>query len=158
MRRRDQWNFFCVGHSKKKIKNPPEVSFSGNLLYIFAVDRYYKDMNKRKIKVQMLQEAHMFVESLPINAQKKIYYNILKIEMGVMDNELFKKLDGTNIWEIRSIYDGIKYRLFSFWDTRNGTIIIATHGIIKKVQKTPKKEIAKAEELRSKYFDNNKNI
>jgi phage-related protein len=30
--------------------------------------------------------------------------------------------------------------------------LIATHGIIKKTQKTPKKEIAKAERIRQEYF------
>lgn len=29
-----------------------------------------------------------------------------------------------------------------FWDTQTDTLVIATHGIIKKTQKTPKKEIA----------------
>jgi phage-related protein len=33
------------------------------------------------------------------------------------------------------------------------TIVIATHGIIKKTQKTPKKEIDKATELMKKYFE-----
>ena len=33
------------------------------------------------------------------------------------------------------------------------TIVIATHGIIKKTQKTPKKEIDKATELMNKYFE-----
>jgi len=33
---------------------------------------------------------------------------------------------------------------------------VATHGIVKKTQKTPKKEIEKAEALRKEYF-NDKN-
>ena len=32
------------------------------------------------------------------------------------------------------------------------TFVIATHGIIKKTQKTPSKEIAKAQEIRRQYF------
>ena len=36
------------------------------------------------------------------------------------------------------------------------TLVIATHGIVKKTQKTPLKEITKAEEIRKEYF-NNKN-
>ena len=35
----------------------------------------------------------------------------------------------------------------------NYYLCIATHGIIKKTQKTPKKEIAKAERIRQEYFD-----
>ncbi len=36
------------------------------------------------------------------------------------------------------------YRLFAFWDKDEETLVIATHGIIKKTQKTSPKEIAKA--------------
>lgn len=39
------------------------------------------------------------------------------------------------------------------WDTQTDTLVIATHGIIKKTQKTPKKEIAKAERIRQEYFN-----
>lgn len=35
-------------------------------------------------------------------------------------------------------------------------LVVATHGMVKKTQKTPKKEIEKAEALRKEYF-NNKN-
>ena len=34
----------------------------------------------------------------------------------------------------------------------NETLVIATHGIIKKTQKTPAKEIAKAETIKKEYF------
>ena len=39
---------------------------------------------------------------------------------------------------------------------KSGVERIATHGIVKKTQKTPLKEITKAEEIRKEYF-NNKN-
>lgn len=45
---------------------------------------------------------------------------------------------------------------FSFWDTEEETLVIATHGIIKKTQKTPLMEIAKAEDIRKEYFNNKK--
>ena len=44
----------------------------------------------------------------------------------------------------------------AFWDTEEETLVIATHGIVKKTRKTPLKEITKAEEIRKEYF-NNKN-
>lgn len=68
--------------------------------------------------------------------QEKITYNYKKIELGVMDKELFKKLENSNIWEFRTLYNGNCYRLFSFWDTETDTLVIATHGIVKKTQKT----------------------
>ena len=70
-----------------------------------------------------------------------------------MDKELFKKLDNSEIWEFRTLFNGNCYRLFSFWDTETDTLVIATHGIVKKTQKTPKKEITKAEEIRKQYFE-----
>ena len=44
----------------------------------------------------------------------------------------------------------------AFLDTEEETLVIATHGIVKKTQKTPLKEIAKAEEIRKEYFNNKK--
>ena len=100
-----------------------------------------------------MDEALFFIRSLPSKVQEKITYNYKKIEHGVMDKELFKKLENSNIWEFRTLYNGNCYRLFSFWDTETETLIIATHGIVRKTQKTPAKEIAKAEEIRRKYFE-----
>lgn len=111
-------------------------------------------MDGKKLKVVLMDEARDFVRTLPEKARKKVTYNLLKVDGGEMDKELFKKLDDTNIWEFRTLFNGICYRLFSFWDTEQETLVIATHGIIKKTQKTPSKEIHKAEEIRKQYFDN----
>ena len=99
------------------------------------------------------KEAIKFLMSLPENARDKITYNILKVAGGYMDAELFKKLENSEIWEFRTLFNGIAYRLLAFWDTQNETLVIATHGFIKKKQKTPAKEIAKAEEIRKQYFE-----
>lgn len=45
-------------------------------------------------------------------------------------------------------------RLFAFWDKDKEAFVVATHGIVKKTQKTPLKEILKAEEIRKEYFNN----
>ena len=76
----------------------------------------------------------------------------------MIDPELFKKLDDTDIWEFRTFYNKVKYRLLAFLDKDNGTntLVIATHGFIKKTQKTPPKEIAKAEDIRKAYFNSKK--
>lgn len=100
-----------------------------------------------------MDEALAFIRSQPQKVQEKITYNYLKIEQGIMNSELFKKLEGTDIWQFRTLFNGNCYRLFSFWDTETETLIIATHGIVKKTQKTPSKEITKAEEIRKLYFE-----
>ena len=78
------------------------------------------------------------------------------MEGGEIDKELFKKLENSEIWELRTLFNGVCYRLFAFWDTEREALVVATHGIMKKTQKTPKKEIKKAEAMRKEYF-NNKN-
>ncbi len=72
------------------------------------------------------------------------------------DPELFKKLN-ENIWEFRTRFNGQAYRLFAFWDKLTKSMVVATHGISKKTQKTPSKEIQKAEELMKEYYEQNKN-
>ena len=120
--------------------------------FLLTLQQNCKKMGEYKIKVILLDEALAFVRSLPIKVQEKIVYNYKKIENGLMSKELFKKLDDSEIWEFRTLYNGNCYRLFSFWDTETETFIIATHGIVKKSQKTPQKEIAKAEKIREEYF------
>ena len=66
---------------------------------------------------------------------------------------MFKKLEG-EIWEFRTKYKGIQYRLFAFWDKTGEikSLVVSTHGIIKKVSKVPQTEIEKAEKIRLDYF------
>lgn len=109
-------------------------------------------MEGQQFKVVMLEDARDFLKSLPNQARKQIYYNIAKVQGGVKDIELFKKLESSNIWEFRTLYQGVAYRLFTFWDNDSASLVVATHGIIKKTQKTPSKEIARAEEIRLRYF------
>jgi phage-related protein len=104
-------------------------------------------------QLALLEEAKLFLQSLPQQAYKKVLYNIDRIARGERNNELFKKLENSEIWEFRTLYNGIAYRLFAFWDTEKQTLVVATHGIIKKTQKTPKKEIAKAESIMELYFE-----
>lgn len=107
-----------------------------------------------EIKVIYLPEAAEFMFKINNAASEKLAFNVRKVRMGVKDKNIFKKLTGTEIWEFRALHDGNCYRLLSFWDTRSGTLIVATHGIVKKSQRTPKKEIIKAESIRKEYFDN----
>lgn len=109
---------------------------------------------KPNFDIELLPEAIAFLEKLDNKTREKIYYNIKKAQY-VNDNELFKKLNDS-IWEFRTLYNSKAYRLFSFWDKTDGkeTLVVATHGIFKKTQKTPSKEIKKAEETRKQYLDN----
>lgn len=111
---------------------------------------------KTKFRVIYSKEAVAFLSDLPLSVRKKIGYNVEKVAVGLIDNTLFKKLDNTDIWEFRTLYSGVAYRLLAFWDTDSETLVIAANGFIKKTQKTPKKEIHKAEEIRKRYFEKKK--
>jgi phage-related protein len=109
---------------------------------------------KQNFEIELLPEAVEFLNKLGDKEREKIYYNIKKAQF-TNNKELFKKLN-EYIWEFRTIYNSKAYRLFSFWDKIGGleTMVIATHGIIKKTKKTPLKEINKAEDIRIKYLEN----
>ncbi|HBG40285.1 MAG TPA: addiction module toxin RelE [Porphyromonadaceae bacterium] len=109
---------------------------------------------KQKFDIELLPEAIEFLDTLDDKTRVKIYYNMRKSQF-VNDNELFKKLNDF-IWKFRTLYNNKSYRLFSFWDKSDGqeTLVVATHGILKKTQRTPIKEIKKAEDIRVQYFDN----
>ena len=107
-----------------------------------------------KYEVQFLEPAKVFLDKLDIKSREKIIFNIWK-SRETNDPQLFKKLTG-NIWEFRTAFNNKQFRLFAFWDKFDNkkTLVIATHGMIKKSQKTSKNEIEKAEQLRKKYFEN----
>nr|WP_301185293.1 type II toxin-antitoxin system RelE/ParE family toxin [uncultured Helicobacter sp.] len=110
-------------------------------------------MEVNKINIFLSDEAKAFVRSLPEKAKKKVTFNIRKVEGGEMDKDLFKKLND-NIWELRTSYNGMCYRLLAFWDKERGALIIATHGFVKKTWKVPQKEIDRAEAFMKQYYSN----
>ncbi len=53
---------------------------------------------------------------------EKTLYNIRKSQVE-LDPELFKKLSD-NIWEFRTLYQGLQYRLLAFWDKSSQQLIL----------------------------------
>ena len=111
---------------------------------------------KSKFEIIFLEEAIEFVRNLDAKSRKKIYYNIDKAKF-LNDPKLFEKLEG-EIWYFRTKSFSFQYRIFAFWDKTDNrnTLVLATHGVIKKSNKIPKNEIQKAERIRQEYI-NNKN-
>ena len=99
-----------------------------------------------------MEEAKEFLDNLADKPREKIIYNIRKAQL-TQDKELFKKLND-EIWEFRTLYNKRHYRLFAFWDKidKIDTIVISTHGLIKKTDKTPPGDIIRAERLRNLYL------
>lgn len=114
--------------------------------------------NKKKLmryfETKFLDEADEFISKLDQKTARKIIYNIDLAEQ-TNDPRLFKKLQN-DIWEFRTKYAGLQIRLLAFWDKSDNkeTLVIATHGFVKKVDKVPSNEIERAERIRHKYFNN----
>ena len=108
-------------------------------------------MNK-KFEIKFLQGVIDFFEQVDAKTRDKIIFNIHKSQK-TNDNTLFKKLTD-EIWEFRTLYSKKQYRLFAFWDKSDkiNTLVVATHGIIKKTKRTPKKEIEKTVEIKKNYI------
>ncbi len=68
-----------------------------------------------------------------------------------MPSTYFKKLVSTEeIWECRIQLGSNAYRIFCFFDGHS--VVILTHGLIKKTQKTPQREIKRAEGYRRDHL------
>lgn len=110
----------------------------------------------KRFETRLLEEAFEFVQKQDLKVRKKILQNIRRAEQH-SDPKFFKKLT-SEIWEFRTLYSGIQYRLLAFWDKedKTETLVFATHGIIKKTSKVDKNEIDKAEKIRANYLKNKK--
>ena len=133
------------------------VSINGT---IYLSSRYISakmEEVRAKFRVVYSEEADRFLQKLPFKIRSKIIFNIQKSRY-LIDPELFKKLDNSDIWEFRTLYNKISYRMLAFWDktTAIDTLVIATHGFIKKVNKVPRAEIVKANRIRQVYFNDKK--
>ena len=102
--------------------------------------------------VQFSEDALSYLKSIDKKHAEKILYNIRKAQME-RDAELFKKLT-EEIWEFRTLIQGLQYRMLAFWDKTDNknTLVISTHGFVKKRSKVPDDEIDKAKQLRIRYF------
>jgi phage-related protein len=111
----------------------------------------------RFFETKFLEEADAFIATFDSKSVKKILYNIDLAEQ-TNDPKLFKKLQN-DIWEFRTKFAGLQIRLLAFWDKSDNkeTLVIATHGFIKKVDKVPSNEIDRAVRLRDKYFKGKQN-
>ena len=108
----------------------------------------------RYFETRFLDEVDKFIFGLDKKAARKVFYNIDLAEQ-TNDPKLLKKLQN-EIWEFRTKFAGLQIRLLAFWDKTDNkeTLVIATHGFIKKVDKVPTNEIDRAVRLRDKYFKN----
>ncbi|MBI4699035.1 MAG: type II toxin-antitoxin system RelE/ParE family toxin [Nitrospirae bacterium] len=93
-----------------------------------------------------------FLDSLSGKVAQKIAWVLSLVEdLDVVPSTYFKKLVRTEeIWECRIQLGSNAYRIFCFFDGHS--VVVLTHGLIKKTQKTPQREIERAETYRRDYL------
>jgi phage-related protein len=92
-----------------------------------------------------------FLNSLPAKvAQKVLWVLMVAEERDTLPTTYFKKLVGSDdIWECRVQFGSNDYRILCFHV--GGSVLVLTHGFMKKTRKTPAKEIERAENYRGDY-------
>ena len=95
-----------------------------------------------------------FFESLDDGARKKVSYVLDMLKTQERLNKNFVKLIRDGVYELRASHNGNIYRAFFIFN--DGNIVMLFNGFQKKTQKTPKKEIEKAERIRKEYFNDKK--
>ena len=73
--------------------------------YIYLCMHIRKCMAQNIFRLVLTDEAQNFIESLPEAVSYKIYYNIKRVVGGERNKELFKKLENSEIWEFRTLYN-----------------------------------------------------
>ncbi len=106
-----------------------------------------------KFDIILLEEVKDFLISRDKKVRDKIIFNLWKARRS-HDPQIFKKINN-QIWEFRTKYQNNQYRLFAFWDKRDNknTLVICTHGLVKKTKRIPKKEIEKATGIMIEYLN-----
>ena len=100
--------------------------------------------------------VQVFIDSLSGKAAQKVVWTLsLLEELETLPTTYFKKLVNTDgIWEVRVSLGSDIYRIFCFF--AGNSVVVLTHGLVKKTQKTPPGEIERAQAYRQEYLSRRK--
>lgn len=87
------------------------------------------------------------------SVRDKINFVLKLVEtQRIIPKKFFRIIEGSDgIYEIRVEIEGNIYRIFCCLD--GGAVVVLFHGFHKKTQKTPQKEIKRAEAIKKEYFN-----
>jgi len=110
-------------------------------------------MNKIREIIAYKHYFEEFLSEQPQKVQDKIFKIIDAIEtLERIPQNYLKHLEGTDgLFEARVQLGSNIWRVFCFFD--KGRLVILLNGFQKKTQKTPKKEIEKAKQLKKEYYE-----
>ena len=95
-----------------------------------------------------------FYHAQVTSVQEKIVWTLKLIEhLDRIPEVYLKHLSGTKgLYEMRIQFGGDAFRVFCFFSKNN---LVLGHGIQKKTEKTPQKEIERAEKIKKEYHEKN---
>lgn len=98
-----------------------------------------------------------FFEPLTDKVKNKIDEVLFMITiLERVPTKFFKSIEGVKgLFEVRVEYQSNIYRIFCCFD--KGNLVVLFNGFQKKSQKTPAKELKKAEKIMEEYFNEQKN-
>lgn len=107
----------------------------------------------RNIKLFKNYYKEFYVAQAQI-VRDKINYVLKMVEtQRIVPKKFFRIIEGSDgIYEIRVEMENNIYRIFCCMD--EGAVVVLFHGFQKKTQKTPQKEIKRAEAIKKEYFKN----
>jgi hypothetical protein len=120
---------------------------SGERLTIRAIAGATDDSGRDRCATLAFFEEHLLLRRKEVLKLSALLTRVAS-EGPLNDTEKFKELKGEHgLCEFKTS-GGL--RLLCFWD--EGNLIITTHGYLKDKQKAPKRELERAQKLRSDYF------
>ncbi|MGI6394939.1 MAG: type II toxin-antitoxin system RelE/ParE family toxin [bacterium] len=101
----------------------------------------------RKVKLLITPDGKCpvrdFIDTLPVKTQAKTYATFKIVQnTEIVPEKFFKKMSGSELYEIRVLHDKILYRYLSFF--HSGNIVVVAHGFEKRSKKTAEREITTA--------------
>lgn len=111
-------------------------------------------MRMEKIRTIKLFKTYYkdFYVSQAQKVRDKINFVLKMVEtQQIIPKKFFRFIEGSDgIYEIRVEIESNIYRIFCCLD--GGAVVVLFHGFQKKTQKTPQKEIKRAEVIKNEYF------
>lgn len=112
-------------------------------------------MEEKDYREVVFYEDHFarFLQPLRGEVKQKIVSTLrLVAQLPRLPAKFFKSIQGSKgLFEIRIEVGSDIYRVFCFFD--RGQLVVLLNGFQKKGNKTPRKEIEKAEKLKANYFN-----
>ena len=111
-------------------------------------------MEKRRQLIFFRNYFWEFFDAQTERVKDKIDYVLYLVTVAErIPAKFFQQITGTDgLYEIRIEFESNIYRIFCCFD--EGKLVVLFNGFQKKTQKTPVKEIEKAQSLKNEYFEN----